>query len=84
LSEEIKRMQELAGILKEYKSENKSPDLTIEEKGYLENELEKFLNISLFSSEILRRDSEEFEPSLEEQAIQFIIKTLEDRISYYQ
>ena len=30
------------------------------------------------------RDEGDFEPSLEEQAIQFMIKSLQDRISYYQ
>jgi len=58
--------------------------LTNEEKLYLENKLEIFLNESLFSSDIVLRDVEsDFEPSLEEQAIQFIIDTLQDRISYY-
>jgi len=40
LSEEIKRMQELAGVLKE----NESSDLTDKEKIYLESKLEEFLN----------------------------------------
>jgi hypothetical protein len=64
-------------------NENQSPNLTNDEKIYLENKIEEFLNSSLFNSEILDRDSEDFEPSLEEQAIQFIIKSLQDRISYY-
>lgn len=80
LSEEIKRMQELAGVLKE----NESSDLTDKEKLYLESKLEEFLNKSLFSSKIMDRDEGDFEPSLEEQAIQFMIKSLQDRISYYQ
>jgi hypothetical protein len=80
LSEEIKRMQELAGVLKE----NESPDLTDKEKINLESKLEKFLNSAVFSSSMMDRDEGEFEPSLEEQAIQFIIKSLQDRISYYQ
>ena len=63
--------------------ENQSPNLTNDEKIYLESKIEEFLNSSLFNSEILDRDSEDFEPSLEEQAIQFIIKSLQDRISYY-
>jgi hypothetical protein len=64
-------------------NENQSPNLTNDEKIYLESKIEEFLNSSLFNSEILDRDSEDFEPSLEEQAIQFIIKSLQDRISYY-
>jgi hypothetical protein len=87
LSEEIKRMQELAGVLKEAifsSSMNESPDLTDKEKINLESKLEKFLNSAVFSSSMMDRDEGEFEPSLEEQAIQFIIKSLQDRISYYQ
>ena len=80
LSEEFKRMQKLAGVLKE----NESPDLTDKEKINLESKLEKFLNSAVFSSSMMDRDEGEFEPSLEEQAIQFIIKSLQDRISYYQ
>jgi hypothetical protein len=76
----LKSMQESAGVLKE----NESSDLTNKEKIYLESKLEEFLNKSLFSSKIMDRDEGEFEPSLEEQAIQFIIKSLQDRISYYQ
>ena len=64
-------------------NENQPSDLTNEEKSYLESKLEEFLNNSLFNSEIMGRDNEEFEPSLEEQAIQFMIKSLQDRISYY-
>ena len=77
---EFKRMQKIAGI---QLNENQSPELTDKEKIYLENEIEKFLNNSLFSSDILHRDSEDFNPTLEEKAIQFIIDTLQDRISYY-
>jgi hypothetical protein len=58
--------------------------LTQEDKLYLETELETFLNKSLFSSDIVLRDTESnFEPSLEEQAIQYIIESLQNRISYY-
>ena len=39
---ELKRMQKLAGVL----NENVSPQLTQEEKVYLESEVEKFLNSS--------------------------------------
>ena len=75
---ELKRMQKLAGVL----NENVSPQLTQEEKVYLESEVEKFLNSSLFNSEILANDSENFNPTKEELAIQFIINTLRERISY--
>lgn len=64
-------------------NENQSSELTNEEKIYLESEIEKFLNNSLFNSDILARDSEDFNPSLEEKAIQFVIDALQDRISYY-
>ena len=58
--------------------------LTQEDKLYLETELETFLNKSLFSSDIVLRDSEEnFEPCLEEQAIKYMIESLQNRISYY-
>lgn len=80
LNKEIKRMQKLAGI---QLNENQSPELTNEEKIYLENEINKFLNRSLYDSDILVRDSEDFNPTLEQKAIQFIIDTLEERISYY-
>lgn len=80
INKEIKRMQKLAGI---QLNENQSPELTNEEKIYLENEINKFLNRSLYDSDILVRDSEDFNPTLEQKAIQFIIDTLEERISYY-
>jgi hypothetical protein len=58
--------------------------LTQEDKLYLETELETFLNKSLFSSDIVLRDTESnFEPSLEEQAIRYMIESLHNRISYY-
>jgi hypothetical protein len=75
---EIRRMQKLAGL-----KENQSSELTPEEMNYLENEIEKFLNNSLFDSDIVANDSEDFNPTREERAIQFIINTLEERISYY-
>lgn len=77
MKKEVNRMQKLAGI------KNVPLELTNEEKVYLENEVEKFLNTSLFSSDILTRDNGDSEISLEEKAIQFIIQTLKDRISYY-
>jgi hypothetical protein len=82
LSEEIKRMQKLAGILKE--NENEAPPLTLEEKIFLEGEVETFLNSSLFRSDIVADDSEDFSPTREELAIQFIIDTLQERIDYYR
>ena len=80
IKEEIQKMQKLAGI---QLNENQSPELTNKEKLYLETELEKFLNNSLFNSDILDRDSEDFDVTLEEKAIQFMIDHLEERISYY-
>ncbi len=76
---EVKRMQKLAGVL----NENEAPQLTQEEEVYLEGEVEKFLNSSLFNSEIVANDSEDFNPTREELAIQYIINTLQERISYY-
>jgi hypothetical protein len=75
---EAQRMQKLAGL-----KENQSPELTSEEMTYLETEIEKFLNSSLFNSNIVANDSEDFKPTREERAIQFIIDTLKERISYY-
>jgi hypothetical protein len=75
---EAARMQKLAGL-----KENQSPELTSEEMIYLENEIEKFLNNSLFNSDIVANDSEDFDPTREERAIQFIINALTERISYY-
>jgi hypothetical protein len=73
-------MQKLADI---QLNENQSPELTNEEKIYLESEVNKFLSSSLYNSDILVRDSEDFNPTLEQKAIEFIIKTLENIISYY-
>ena len=81
---ETSRMQKLAGILTESQiNENESPQLTDQERSYLDDEIEKFLNNSLFNSEILASDSEDFNPTREERAIQFIIDALQERISYY-
>ena len=82
LSEEIKRMQKLAGVLKE--NEDEAPPLTLEEKIFLEGEVETFLNSSVFSSGILDNDSEYFSPTREELAIQFIIDTLQNTIDQYR
>ena len=75
---ELERMQKLAGVL----NENKAPQLTQEEEVYLEGEIEKFLNSSLFNSEIVVNDSEDFNPTRGELAIQYIINVLKERISY--
>jgi hypothetical protein len=81
---EIKRMQQLSGIIKESQlNEEVSPELTNEEKAYLEDKIEKFLNNTVFNSDIVANDNEEFSPTREEKAIQYIIDTLEDRIAYY-
>jgi len=57
--------------------------LTREDELYLENELETFLN-NLWRSDIVQRDVDNtFEPCLEEQAIEYIIESLKNRISYY-
>lgn len=77
---EAKRMQKLAGV--KSLNEEASSELTNEEKVYLEGEIEKFLNTSLFSSNMLDKDSPDFSPTKEEKAIKFIIDTLAERISY--
>jgi len=88
MTQEQLHMQMLAGIIteSEYKAklnENPSPDLTQEEKIYLESEIEKFLNTSVFNSNVIDDDSEDFDPTKEERVIQFIINSLSERISYY-
>ena len=83
MEELIKFKKYLAeGTIKE-ESRSESPELTDEEQVYLEFEVENFLNKSLFTSDILADDSEDFNPTREERAIQFIIDTLQERISYY-
>ena len=64
-------------------NENESPQLTDQEQAYLEDKIEEFLNNALFNSDIVSDDSEDFNPTREERAIQFIIDTLKERISYY-
>ena len=71
------------GIIKEEENKNESPQLTDQERNYLDGEVEKFLNNALFNSDIVADDSEDFNPSREERAIQFIIDALKERISYY-
>jgi len=82
LNEEVKRLQKLADLLNE-NERLESPSLTPEEEQYLEFEVEDFLNKSLFNSDIVANDSDEFSPTREQRAIEFIIKTLQDRINYY-
>ena len=79
IKEEFKRIQRLAGITEE----NESPQLTTEEKSILEEKIENFLGETIFSSDILANDSENFNPTREERAIQFVIDTLQERISRY-
>jgi hypothetical protein len=75
LINEIKRMQQLAGVVNESKLNEKIPsELTREETLNLERKLEEFLNSAIFSSNIVEK---------EEKAIEYIIKSLTDRISYY-
>lgn len=88
MTQEQLHMQMLAGIIteSEYKAklnENLSPELTQEEKIYLEGEIEKFLNTSVFNSNVVDDDSEDFDPTKEERVIQFIIDSLSERTSYY-
>jgi hypothetical protein len=64
-------------------NENEGPDLTKDEKIFLENKIEDFLNDSLFNTDMLNNDSDEFSPTKEEKAIQFVINTLKERTSYY-
>jgi hypothetical protein len=71
-------MQQIAGV----NENSNSNGLTDENKRYLEGEIESFLNNSLYNSDLLSGDSEDNDPTLEEQAIEFIIQTLEERISY--
>ncbi len=61
----------------------KNKELSNEDKIYLENKLEKFLNEALFDSDLLKDDFDFEGTSLEEKAIRFLIKSLNDRIDYY-
>ena len=89
-NEEVNRWQKLAGIpLQENKEEiskvlnkNESPQLTEKEKKDLRGGIEDFLRDKLFNTNILANDSEEFNPTKEERAIQYIIDDLIKRISY--
>ena len=90
-NEEVNRWQKLAGIsLQENKeeiskvlNENESPQLTDQEKKDLRGGIENFLRDTVFNTDILANDSEEFNPTKEERVIQYIIDDLTERISYY-
>ena len=64
-------------------NENESPQLTDQEKKYLRGEIEDFLRDTVFNTDILANDSEEFNPTKEERVIKYIIDDLTERISYY-
>jgi hypothetical protein len=64
-------------------NENESPQLTDQEKNYLNGGIEDFLRDTVFNTDILANDSEEFNPTKEERVIQYIIDDLKERISYY-
>jgi hypothetical protein len=70
LINEVERMQQLAGMLKE---EQEQP-LTREEMVQLESDVENFLNEAVFSKDIASKET---------LAIEFIINSLKNRISYY-
>lgn len=63
-------------------NENESPQLTDQEKNYLNGGIEDFLRDTVFNTDILANDSEEFNPTKEERVIQYIIDDLKERILY--
>jgi len=71
--------EEISNVL----NENESPQLTDQEKKYLRGGIEDFLRDTVFNTDILANDSEEFNPTKEERVIQYIIDDLKERISYY-
>ena len=71
LINEVERMQQLAGMLKE---EEQEQPLTREEMVQLESDVENFLNEAVFSKDIVSKET---------LAIEFIINSLKNRISYY-
>jgi hypothetical protein len=71
LINEVERMQQLAGMLKE---EEQEQPLTREEMVQLESDVENFLNEAVFSKDIASKET---------LAIEFIIDSLKNRISYY-
>ena len=75
MNKEFLKMQKIAGIITEnQESENNAESLTRDEQLRLESALEQFLNEIIFSTDIVNK---------EEEAIEFIIQSLKDRISYY-
>lgn len=64
-------------------NKNESPQLTDQEKKDLRGGIENFLRDTVFNTDILANDSEEFNPTKEERVIQYIIDDLTERISYY-
>jgi len=78
MNKEFLKMQKIAGLITEnQESENNSESLTRDEQLRLEDALEQFLNEIIFSTDIINK---------EEEAIEFIIQFLKDRIpySYYE
>ena len=75
MSKEFLKMQKIAGLITENQaSGNSNESLTNDEQLRLESALEQFLNKIIFSTDIVNK---------EEEAIEFIIQSLKDRISYY-
>jgi hypothetical protein len=76
-------LKDLKLYIKNMLNENESPQLTDQEKNYLNGGIEDFLRDTVFNTDILANDSEEFNPTKEERVIQYIIDDLKERISYY-
>jgi hypothetical protein len=75
MDKEFLKMQKLAGLITENQAGgNNNESLTNDEQLRLESALEQFLNKVIFSTDIVNK---------EEEAIEFIIQSLKDRISYY-
>lgn len=81
-----RQLSEIKESIRKYQRLNKrtpSPELTQEEEQELSHKVDRFLNKSLFNSDILSNDSEDFSPTREERAIRFIISEFENHIRYY-
>jgi len=76
---EIKRMQQLASVT----NEGIDPlfSLTDQEKTYLKNRTEAFINTAVLNSDIVANDFEYMSPAKEKAAIQFIVDILKAKIS---
>lgn len=61
----------------------KNIELSKENKIYLENKLNEFLNETLFNSDLLKDDNEDLEITLEEQSFKYLIELLNEKIEYY-